>query len=111
MSHRAVAGVITVLALVFPGCSTPQATKSEPSGVLDRHVIYLAGDSLEGRLVGTPGIEQAAQYIAREFESMGLEPAFDGSYYQDFEIEFGFEIEQSNGVVFVKLDQLPVASA
>jgi aminopeptidase YwaD len=60
---------------------------------LEAHVAFLASDSLEGRLVGTPGIEAAAKYIATEFEAMGLQPAFDTSYVQPFEMDFGFDVE------------------
>jgi hypothetical protein len=48
---------------------------------------------LEGRLVGTPGIEKAGRYIAGEFQRLGLDPAFDKSYFQEFEIELGLEFE------------------
>jgi hypothetical protein len=50
---------------------------------LTHHVAFLAGDALEGRGVGTPGLEEASEYIARAFRSAGLEPGGeDGSYFQ-----------------------------
>lgn len=53
---------------------------------LQAHVKVLASDSLEGREVGEPGELKAAQYIAGQFESMGLEPGGpNGSYLQPFE--------------------------
>jgi aminopeptidase YwaD len=61
---------------------------------LKRHVYYLASDSLAGRLVGTAGIEEAGRYIAAEFQSIGLAPAFDGSYFQEFDIDLGFELHR-----------------
>lgn len=49
------------------------------------HIDYLAGDKLEGRGVGSRGIELASDYIARQFASIGLEPAGDdGTYFQTF---------------------------
>jgi len=49
------------------------------------HINYLAGDKLEGRGVGSRGIELASDYIARQFASIGLEPAGDdGTYFQTF---------------------------
>ena len=49
------------------------------------HVNYLASDKLEGRGVGSQGIELASDYIARQFASIGLEPAGDGgTYFQTF---------------------------
>ncbi len=46
------------------------------------HVNYLASDSLEGRLAGTPGNEKAAAYIAAEFKRFGLQPVGDNNSYQ-----------------------------
>ncbi len=37
-----------------------------------KHLYTLASDAMEGRKIGTPGIEKAAQYIETEFERIGL---------------------------------------
>lgn len=37
-------------------------------------VSYLASDALEGRLTGSPGANDAAHYIAGEFQRLGLQP-------------------------------------
>jgi hypothetical protein len=48
-------------------------------------VRYLASDELEGREAGTPGERLAAEYIAAEFERVGLKPRGNaGSYLQAF---------------------------
>jgi hypothetical protein len=100
------------LTLAMAGCAskkTPAA--SEISAVRDEaglhledmlksHVMYLASDSLEGRLPGTLGIEKAAEFIAGELEKIGLEPAFEGSYYQEFEIELGMQVVSGPFVQF-----------
>lgn len=39
------------------------------------HVQYLADDKLQGRLPGTPGFEQATQYVVDQFKAIGLKPA------------------------------------
>jgi len=39
-----------------------------------KHLYTLASDAMEGRKVGTLGIEKAAQYIESEFEKIGLIP-------------------------------------
>ena len=58
--------------------------------VLDRvanDVEYLASDELEGRGVGTEGLDKAAEYIADEFKHLGLKsPTGDGKYAQEFPI-------------------------
>lgn len=38
------------------------------------HATWLAADERGGRLTGSPGQEEAAKYIAKHFESLGLEP-------------------------------------
>jgi hypothetical protein len=38
------------------------------------HVKTLASDEFEGRLTATPGHERAADYVAKHFEQLGLEP-------------------------------------
>jgi hypothetical protein len=51
------------------------------------HIRYLASDQLEGRAVGTRGIELAAQYHEDYFRRMGLQPAFGTSYRQTFPLK------------------------
>lgn len=52
---------------------------------ISRDVTVLASDSLEGRESGTRGEYMARHYIAREFESIGLQPMFmNNSYFQRF---------------------------
>ena len=40
--------------------------------LVKKHLYALASDEMEGRKVGTPGIEKAAIYIETEFKSIGL---------------------------------------
>ena len=54
------------------------------------HIRYLADDALEGRAAGTSGARCAAEYIANQFEAIGLEGAGpNGSYFQGFNIRAG----------------------
>lgn len=46
------------------------------------HVRFLAGDKLEGRDVGTPGYEAAADYVAAQFGQAGLAPGAGAGYSQ-----------------------------
>src|SRR4051794_34162657 len=63
-----------------------------------RHdVTYLASEELEGRGVNTRGINLAADYIAREFQRAGLQPAgADGSYFQPFTMAGTARLEEPN---------------
>jgi Zn-dependent M28 family amino/carboxypeptidase len=48
------------------------------------HVKYLSSDALEGRGMGQPGSDKAADYIAKQFASYGLKGAGDkGTFFQD----------------------------
>ena len=55
------------------------------------HVEYLASDELEGRDSGEPGLEVAAEYVARRFQEVGLEPAGDDGrgYFNAFTVPHG----------------------
>ena len=46
------------------------------------HMQFLADDVLEGRRTGERGYDIAARYVAAQMTDIGLEPAFDGSWYQ-----------------------------
>ena len=59
-----------------------QPIKIDP-GKIRAHVKYLASDALEGRGTGQKGGDMAAEYIAAQFKSYGLQPASDaGTYLQ-----------------------------
>jgi len=49
-----------------------------------KDIEYLASDELEGRGLGTPGIDKAAGYIAKQFSDAGLKPCGDqpNDYFQ-----------------------------
>ena len=47
-----------------------------------KHVEVLAGDSLEGRNTGSRGYRKAAEYVAAEFERLGLKPAGTQAFFQ-----------------------------
>lgn len=51
---------------------------------------WLADDARDGRGIGTPGLDAAADYLADRFSALGLKPApgLDG-YFQKFEMNTG----------------------
>jgi Zn-dependent M28 family amino/carboxypeptidase len=53
---------------------------------LMRHVHVLAHDSLEGRLIGTPGGAKARTYLLREFAAAGLQPVSGATLEAPFEV-------------------------
>jgi hypothetical protein len=65
-------------------------------------VRYLASDELEGRGVGTPGIDAAADYIARRFAEAGLKTDLvDGSPFQPFPLVTGIVQGEDNRLALV----------
>ena len=60
---------------------------------LKTEITYLASDKLQGRKTGTQGEKLAYEYIAGQFQKIGLIPKGDNnSYIQSFEINEGKEI-------------------
>jgi aminopeptidase YwaD len=60
-------------------------------------VTYLASDALKGRGDGSPELDQAADYIAAQFQKIGLMPAGNkGTYFQNFEITTGAQLGKNN---------------
>ena len=67
--------LVLVLAFSLTVVVAQQPTSREPSVDRLRQLItYLASDALEGRRTGTPGANDAAHYIAGEFNRFGLRP-------------------------------------
>src|SRR3569833_3213951 len=60
----------------------PPATPVISGSNLRKHVEYLASDKLQGRGNPSPGLDEAAKYIAKEFRKIGLEPVGDHDYFQ-----------------------------
>lgn len=53
---------------------------------LDESVRFLASDELEGRGLGTPGLDRAADYLAAQFRELGLKTdSFPGAPFQEFQ--------------------------
>jgi len=82
-----------------------QQPELEPSAArLQKDVSYLASDALEGRRTGTPGANDAARYIAREFSRLGLRPANANAngarYLQKFPYVAGVELGKGNIFTF-----------
>jgi len=62
------------------------------------HLTALTDPGMEGRALGSPGMDAAADYIAAEFEALGLQPAGEsGTYFQNR--KRAFEILETNPVL------------
>jgi hypothetical protein len=70
-----------------PGKLTPRKALVDPtpefsSARMLHDIQVLADDKLAGRGLGTPELDRAAEYIAREFREAGLKPMDDSDYTQ-----------------------------
>lgn len=74
------------LVLGLAGLSSSLPAQSTAVGVsILNDVRFLAGDSMGGRLIGSPGADSAARYLARRFRASGLRPA-PGGWFQVFTV-------------------------
>ncbi len=72
------------------------STMSEDERVYNDHIVTLASPFMEGRVPGSRGMEIATEYMEFYFKAAGLEPGFDGSWQQPFELGGELElVEQS----------------
>lgn len=84
-----------LLVLLIAGCTAQQKVAREPQPsitALQQHVAYLASDSLEGRRTGTAGEKLAADYIAGQFQKIGLTAMGTDGYLQSFKVSEGREV-------------------
>ena len=85
-------------AVLLTGCADTGApfNDSITESNLSDDLYYLASPEMRGRLVGSPEIATASEWIAERFGTLGLEPAGDdGSYYQDFDLAW-FSLDVPN---------------
>ena len=79
----------SAIPFVVLACSQAGRTELSPgpaqadSARMLADISYLASDKLEGRLIGTPGNDSAAAFLARRYASLKLKPAYPG-YLQKF---------------------------
>src|SRR5262245_19069907 len=83
--------VVAVLSLVALAPAKEKAEALKAREIEDRmrkDLSHLASDELEGRGVGTQGLDRAGEYIADQFKKAGLKPGgMSGSYFQPFTVK------------------------
>ncbi|KLE33691.1 hypothetical protein AAW01_04800 [Aurantiacibacter gangjinensis] len=76
-------------------------------GALERDTTILADDDMEGREVGTPGYDRAADYVAGRMEELGLDPGGDeGTYFQSVPLMSVTRAEAGNTLSIEGLGEL-----
>jgi len=89
-----------VFALGLVVCSSPlfaEGREFKIESLIATHradVAWLAADQREGRALGTPGIEDSAEYLIKRFKDLGIPGAYAShSYRQTFELTVKIEGE------------------
>jgi hypothetical protein len=76
---------LLLLSIPLLGFSEARAQTTPEAYHLLADVRYLASDALGGRSIGSPGADSAAEYIARRFAAVGLQPSSQG-WFQAFTV-------------------------
>ena len=86
-----------VLLLALTLCFIPRPAQAQDDPIVERmkkDITYLASDELEGRGVGTKGLDMAADYIADQFKQAGLKPGgVNGTWFQPFPFSTSAQLE------------------
>ncbi|HEY2892723.1 MAG TPA: M20/M25/M40 family metallo-hydrolase, partial [Pirellulales bacterium] len=94
--------MVAAFALLIPAVHSRAEDASGVEARLARSAKYLSSDELEGRGVGTKGLNLAADYIAAQFREMGLKTdLFDGTPFQRFQMVTGATLGANNHLEFV----------
>jgi hypothetical protein len=68
-----------------------------PPDALLQHIKFLSADELKGRNNGSPELETAGDYIARQFKAAGLQPGGSSDdWFQPFELNAGLAVGSPN---------------
>ena len=83
----------------------PADTRVESQSHLLKDIKYLASDELEGRGIGTDGLNKAADYIREQFKDAGLDVTrVKGDAFQKFKMTTKAILGSPNSVKFVGPD-------
>ena len=106
--RRQLLSLLWVMVLAASGLAQQPTSTTASPGRLRQIVEYLASDALEGRRTGTSGANNAAHYIAGEFNLLGLRPGLQlarpartrgenqSRYLQPFPYVAGVELGDNN---------------
>jgi hypothetical protein len=92
--------VSAVLALLILPVAGRAATPAISARQYLNHVKHLTAKDMRGRGTGTPQLDRAAAYIAKEFRKAGLKPVVDGSYYQSFRVSVDSKLGEKNALSY-----------
>ena len=91
--------VATIVPLFAAASGTLMAEDATATARVRATIDFLASDDLEGRGVGTDGLNRAADYLAERFAELGLATDhYDGTPFQVFQMSTGAELGDQNFV-------------
>ncbi len=98
--------VFGLVLLLLSVAALPRLARADDAAAVEKRLgeaaRYLASDELEGRGVGTGGIDLAADYIAEQFAELGLKTdLFDAAPMQKFALTTSAEMGSSNTLTLV----------
>lgn len=80
---KVIKGVFVTLLMMVVVSARAQENDEQ---LLRNWIKVIAADEFGGRKPMTPYEEKTVKYLAQQLETLGLEPAFDGSWYQPFDM-------------------------
>jgi len=66
------------------------------------HIQFLADDKLQGRNIGTPEFQQAVDYVAGQFQKLGLKPAGTKGYLQPIQFESRTLVQDQSSLTLIR---------
>ena len=111
--------IATASVLLLFGCSNDSNEISESGSLevdlefalatvsrenIQSSINYLAADEREGRMTGSRGYDEAAQYVADRFADMGLEPGGTDGWFQEVPFITRMTDIENSGVTLHKND-------
>ncbi len=93
----------------YPGGGSEQIDLDDALGSVSREGIesslkYLAADEREGRMTGTRGYDEAAQFVADRFAALGMEPGGTDGWFQEVSLIARMTDIENSGVILHRVD-------
>jgi len=94
--------IIILLSLFVYSCSTVKVPETSGDITIEdiyKHLSFIASDDLKGRGTGTPEIDLAGKYIAKNFARFGVETRGQKGYFQTFKVTTDIKINKNNSLI------------
>ncbi len=86
------------------GAHSVRPSSTDLAKQFEHDIKIVAADDMEGRGLGTKGIDRAAAFLENRLRELKLQPAFGKSYKQPFEVKTGVEMGEVNRLSNVAAD-------